>query len=77
MVKKDKSKLDEVNSIFPHKAYFSMKATKFDKNFTFDLTFCGNCQIDGEDCVNFSGHLGTYELYILAPLHCTLLSKNL
>ena len=42
---------------------FSKKATKFDKIFTVDLTLCSNCQIDGEDFVNFCGHLRKHELY--------------
>ena len=36
---------------------FSKKATKIDKILTVDLTLCSKCQIDGEDFVNFRGHL--------------------
>ena len=36
---------------------FSEKATKIDKIFTVNLTVCSNCQIDGEDFVNFCGLL--------------------
>ena len=43
---------------------FSKKATKFDKIFTFDLTICSKCQIDGEDFVNFCGLLRKHEIYI-------------
>ena len=36
---------------------FSKKATKIEKIFTVDLTLCSECQIDGEDFVNFYGLL--------------------
>ena len=36
---------------------FSEKATKNDKIFTFNLTVCSNCQIDGEDFVIFEAFL--------------------
>ena len=39
------------------KFIFSKKATKMDEIFTVDLTLCSKCQIDGEDFVNFRGHL--------------------
>ena len=41
---------------------FSKKATKFNKIFTFDLTLCSKCQIDGKDFVNFCGLLRKHEL---------------
>ena len=40
-----------------------MKATKFDKIFTVDLTLTTYCQINGEDFVNFCGLLRKHELY--------------
>ena len=40
----------------------SRKTTKIDEIFTFDLTLCTKCQIDGEDFVNFCGLLRKYEL---------------
>ena len=43
---------------------FSKKATKIDKIFTVDLTLCSNCQIDGEDFINFCGLLRKHELYL-------------
>ena len=39
---------------------FSKKATKIDKIFTMDFTYC---QIDGDDFVNFCGLLTLHELY--------------
>ena len=35
------------------KFMFSKKAVKFEEIFTVDLTVCSNCQMDGEDFVNF------------------------
>jgi len=46
-------------SFCPVKFMFSRKATIFDEIFTIDLASCSNCQIDGEDFVDFCGH----ELY--------------
>ena len=37
----------------PVKFTFSEKATKIDKIFAVNLTVCSNCQIDGEDFVDF------------------------
>ena len=45
------------------KFVLSKKATKFDKIFT-DLKLTTECQIDGEDFVNFCGLLSKHELYI-------------
>ena len=42
---------------------FSEKVTKIDKIFTVNLTVCSNCQIDGEDFINFCGLLRKHELY--------------
>ena len=42
---------------------FSKKTTKFDKNFTIDLTLYSKCQIDDEDFVNFCGLLREHELF--------------
>ena len=42
---------------------FSKKATKIEEIFTFDLTVCSKCQIDGEDFIKFCSLLGKYELY--------------
>ena len=42
---------------------FSEKATKIDEIFTADLTVCRNCQIDGEDFVNFCDLLRKQKLY--------------
>ena len=36
---------------------FSEKVTKIDKIFTVNLTVCSNCQIDGEDFINFVAFL--------------------
>ena len=44
------------------KFIFSKKATKIEKIFTFFLTLCSKCQIDGEDFVNFCGLLRKHEL---------------
>ena len=41
---------------------FSKKATKIDEIFIVDLTLCSNCQIDGEDLVNFCVLLRKHEL---------------
>ena len=43
---------------------FSEKATKIDKIFIVNLTVRSNCQIDGEDFVNFCGLLRKHELYV-------------
>ena len=45
------------------KFVFYKMGTKIDKIFTVDLTLCSNCQIYGEDFVNFCGLLKKYELY--------------
>ena len=50
------------------KFMFSNKATQFDKIFTFDLTLCSKCQVDGEDFVNLCGLLRKRELYQI-PLY--------
>ena len=42
------------------KFMFSKKATKIDEIF---LTVFSNCQIDGEDFINFCGLLRKHELY--------------
>ena len=42
---------------------FSKKATQTDAIFTIDLTFTKQCEIDGEDFVNFCGLFRKYELY--------------
>ena len=42
---------------------FSKKATKTVEIFTFDLTLCSKCQIDGENFVDFCGLLRKHELY--------------
>ena len=42
---------------------FSMKATKIDEIFTFDLRLCSKRHIDGEDFVNFCGLLRKHERY--------------
>ena len=39
------------------KFMFSKKAIKIDEIFTAHLTLCSNCQIDGEDFINFCGLL--------------------
>ena len=39
------------------KFMFSKKATKIDKIFTFNLTVCSNCRINGEDFIIFCGLL--------------------
>ena len=43
---------------------FAKKATKIDEIFTVDLTLCSECQIDGEEYVNFCGLLRKDELYL-------------
>ena len=43
---------------------FSEKGTKIDKIFTVDLTLTTQCQIDGEDFINFCGLLRKHELYL-------------
>ena len=48
---------------FGLKLKFSEKATKIDKIFSVNLIVCSNCQIDGEDFVNFCGLLRKHELY--------------
>ena len=48
---------------FGIKFVFSKKATKIDKIFTLDLTLTTQCQIDGEDFINFCGLLRKHELY--------------
>ena len=45
------------------KFVFSKKATKIDEIFTQDLTLTTQCQIDGEDFVNFCCLLRKHELY--------------
>ena len=49
---------------FQLKFVFSKKAKKIDEIFTVNLTVCSNCQIDGEDFVNFCGLLRKRELYL-------------
>ena len=41
---------------------FSKKATKIDEVFTVDLTLATECQMDGEEFVNFCGLLRKQEL---------------
>ena len=48
---------------------FSKKATKIDEIFTFDMTLCCKCQIDGEDFVSFCGLLRKHELYSYAAIN--------
>ena len=50
--------LDELQVKF----MFSKKATKIDQIFTGNLMLCNNCQMDGEDLVNFCGLLRKHEL---------------
>ena len=45
------------------KFVFSKKVTKIDEIFTVDLTLTAECQIDGEDFVNFCCLLREHELY--------------
>ena len=45
------------------KFVFSKKATKIDQIFTVDLTLTTQCQIEGEDFINFCGLLRKHELY--------------
>ena len=47
---------------FHLKFVFSKKATKIDEIVTVYLTLCSNCQINGEDFVNFCGFPKKYEL---------------
>ena len=49
--------------LFVVKFMFYVKATKIDKIFTVDLTLCSNCQIDGEDFVDFCGLVGKRKVY--------------
>ena len=42
---------------------FSKKVTELDEIFAVDLTLCSNCQIDGEDFVDFCGLLRKHKLY--------------
>jgi hypothetical protein len=44
------------------KFMFSKKVTKIDEIFTVDLTLFSECQIDGEDFVNFYGRFKNREL---------------
>ena len=66
LLKKAKFSLSLKNNIFVINIFvkfvFSKKATKFDKIFTVDLTLTTNCQIDGEDFLNFCGLLRKHEL---------------
>ena len=41
---------------------FSKKTSKIDEIFTVDLTLTTECQIDGEEFVNFCGLLRKHEL---------------
>ena len=50
--------LDELQVKF----MFSKKATKIDQIFTGNLMLCNNCQMDGEDLVNFCGLLRKHKL---------------
>ena len=47
---------------------FSEKATKIDEIFTDNLMLCSNCQIVGEDFVDFCGLLRKHELYLFQVL---------
>ena len=42
---------------------FLKKAAKIDEIYTVDLKLCSQCQIDGEDFVNFCGLLRKHEVY--------------
>ena len=44
------------------KFVFSKKATSIDEIFTFEMALTTNCQIDGEDFVNFCRRLRKHEL---------------
>ena len=44
------------------KVHIFEMATKIDKIFTVNLTFTTQCQIDGEDFINFCGFLRKHEL---------------
>ena len=46
------------------KFMFSKKATKNDEIFSIDLRLCSECQIGGEDFVNFFGLLRKHEHYL-------------
>ena len=45
-----------------NKVHIFEMATKIDKIFTVNLTFTTQCQIDGEDFINFCGFLRKHEL---------------
>ena len=51
------------------KLIFSKKATKIDEIFTVDLKFITQCQIYGEDFINFCGLLRKHELYRKKQIH--------
>ena len=63
----------KLGKILTLKFTYSEKATKIDKIFTVDFTVCSNCQIDGEDFVNFCGLLRKRELYLTS----TVLVRNI
>ena len=54
---------EQIGPFWEVKFKFSEKATKIDKIFSVNLIVCSNCQIDGEDFVNFCGLLRKHELY--------------
>ena len=54
---------------------FSKKATKIYEIFTSDLTLCSNCQIDGEDFVNFCGLFRKHEQKQLTFILSILIPK--
>ena len=57
---------DETEEALPVlKFMFSKKATKNEEIFTVNLTVTINCQIEGEDFVNFCGLLRKRELYVI------------
>ena len=53
------------------KFVFSKKVTKIDEIFTVDLTLTAECQIDGEDFVNFCCLLREHELYYKKYWQCS------
>ena len=55
---------------------FSKKANKIDEIFTFDLTLCSKCQIDGRDFISFCGLLRKHELYLTFTKRTKLLPTN-
>ena len=55
-------KIDMSTSCNDIKFMFSKKATKIDEIFTINLTLCSQCQIEGEDLVNFCGFPRKHQL---------------